>query len=45
MVEFESYILAAFTKFDEHNKAYLSAGEYTGFWVKFWENIDEIYAG
>lgn len=45
MVEFESYILAAFTKFDEHNKAYLSAEEYTGFWMKFWENIDEIYAG
>ena len=45
VVEFESYVLAAFTKFDEHNKAYLSAEEYTGFWMRFWENIDEIYAG
>ena len=45
VVEFESYILAAFTKFDENNKAYLSAADYTGFWMRFWENIDEIYAG
>lgn len=45
VVEFESYVLAAFTKFDDNNKAYLSAEEYTGFWMRFWENIDEIYAG
>ena len=45
VVEFESYVLAAFTKFNENNKAYLSAEEYTGFWMRFWENIDEIYAG
>lgn len=45
VVEFESYVLSAFTKFDEHNKAFLSAEEYTGFWMHFWENIDGIYAG
>lgn len=45
VVEFESYVLAAFTKFDENNKAYLTAEEYTRFWMRFWENIDEIYAG
>lgn len=45
VVEFESYVLAAFAKFDENNKAYLSAEEYTRFWMRFWENIDEIYAG
>lgn len=45
VVEFESYVLAAFTKFNENNKAYLSAEEYTGFWMRFWENIDEIYSG
>ena len=45
VVEFESYVLAAFTKFDENNKAYLSAEDYAGFWMRFWENIDEIYAG
>lgn len=45
VVEFESYVLAAFTKFDENNKAYLTAEEYTRFWMRFWENIDEIFAG
>lgn len=45
LVEFESYILTAFTKFDLKNKAYLSAEEYTSFWMRFWENIDQIYAG
>lgn len=45
VVEFESYILTTFTRFDENNKAYLSANEYTAFWMHFWENIDEIYAG
>lgn len=45
VVEFESYILAAFTKFDVNNQAWLSAEEYAGFWMRFWENIDKIYAG
>ena len=45
VVEFENYVLTAFTKFDEDNKAYLSAEEYVGFWMRFWKNIDEIYAG
>lgn len=45
VVEFESYVLTAFTKVDEHNKASLTAEEYTGFWMQFWENIDEIFAG
>lgn len=45
VLEFESYVLAAFTKFTENNKATLTAEEYTNFWMCFWENIDEIYAG
>ncbi|WP_459999551.1 macro domain-containing protein [Paradesulfitobacterium aromaticivorans] len=45
LIEFESYILAAFTKFDSKNKAFLSAEEYTTFWMRFWENTDQIYAG
>lgn len=45
VVEFESYVLTAFAKFDENNKASLSADEYTAFWMTFWKNIDEIYAG
>jgi hypothetical protein len=45
VVEFESYVLAAFTKFDNDNKAWLTSEEYVRFWMKFWENIDGIYAG
>ena len=45
LVEFENYVLTAFTNFDENNKAYLSADEYMHFWMKFWENIDVVYAG
>ena len=45
VVEFESYVLTVFTRFDENNKAYLSAEEYTSFWMRFWKNIDQIYAG
>lgn len=45
LVEFEAYVLAAFTKVDENNTAFLTAEEYTGFWMRFWTNIDEIYAG
>ena len=45
LVEFENYILTAFTNFDVDNKAFLSADEYMHFWMKFWENIDAVYAG
>ena len=45
LVEFENYILTAFTNFDADNKAFLSADEYMHFWMKFWENIDTVYAG
>ena len=45
MVEFENYILTAFVDYDKEHKAFLSADEYMHFWMKFWENIDTIYAG
>ena len=45
VVEFEAFVLTAFTKFDDHNKACLSAEEYASFWMRFWKNIDEIHAG
>lgn len=45
LVEFENYILAAFTNFDADNKAFLSADDYMHFWMRFWENIDTVYAG
>ena len=45
LVEFENHILTAFTNFDADNKAFLSADEYLHFWMRFWENIDTVYAG
>ncbi len=45
VVEIDSFVLTAFAKFDFQNKAFLSAREYVEFWMKFWENIDGIYAG
>ena len=45
VVEFENYVLTAFTKFDEDNKAYLSGQRVCGILMQFWKNIDEIYAG
>lgn len=45
LFEFEAYVLTAFTKFDENNKAFLTAEEYIEFWMHFWNNIDEVYAG
>ena len=45
LVEFENYILTAFTNFDANNKATLSADEFLHFWMRFWENIDAVYAG
>ena len=45
VVEFENYVLTAFTKFSIDNKAFLTADDYMHFWMKFWENIDLVYAG
>lgn len=45
VVEFESYVLTAFTKFDANNEAYLYAQDYFDFWMNFWRNINSIYSG
>jgi len=39
------YLLTAFSKFDDQNKAYLSMQDYLGFLVNFWYDIDRVYAG
>lgn len=38
------YVLTAFTKFDEKNKAFLSIYDYLNFLVYFWDEINRIYA-
>lgn len=41
---YKDFILAAFTKFDEKNKAILTMPEYLEFLIKFWDEINRIYA-
>lgn len=39
------YLLTAFTKFDDNNRAYLNMDDYINFLLNFWNEIDIIYAG
>lgn len=41
----DTYLLTAFSKFDESNKAYLNMNDYMNFLLNFWNEIDTIYAG
>jgi len=39
------YLLTAFSRFDDQNKAYLSMPDYLEFLVNFWSDVDRVYAG
>ncbi len=39
------YLLTAFSKFDNDNRAYLNMNEFVNFLLNFWNEIDKIYAG
>lgn len=39
------YLLTAFSKFDENNRAYLNISDYINFLLNFWNEIDIHYAG
>ncbi|MBX6690948.1 hypothetical protein I8746_15230 [Pseudomonas sp. USTB-Z] len=41
---YQDYILAAFTKFDDRNRAELTMPEYLAFLIKFWDKINNVYA-
>lgn len=41
---YEDFLLAAFSKFNERNQAYLTMPEYLGFLIKFWDNVNRVYA-
>jgi hypothetical protein len=41
---YDDFILTAFTKFDEENKAILTMLEYLEFLIKFWDEINRVYA-
>lgn len=40
----DDYLLTAFSKFDEQNKANLTMPEYLGFLIKFWDQVNKVYA-
>ncbi|MGC7946839.1 macro domain-containing protein [Bacillus sp. II_CA] len=41
----EEYLLTAFAKFDENNRAYLYMNDYINFLLNFWNEIDILYGG
>lgn len=43
--ENDGYLLTAFSKFDDGNRAYLDIHDYIDFLFNFWNEIDIIYAG
>ncbi len=43
--EYNNYLLTAFSKFDNDNRAYLYMNDYINFLLNFWNEIDIIYSG
>lgn len=41
---YEDFILTAFSKFDDKNQATLTMPEYLEFLIKFWDEINRVYA-
>ncbi|MCF7753159.1 hypothetical protein KQ941_01800 [Paenibacillus xylanexedens] len=42
--EHNQYLLTAFSKFDENNRAYLYMNDYINFLLNMWNEIDKIYS-
>lgn len=38
------YLLTAFARFDEHNRAWLTMPEYLAFLVNFWDSVNRVYS-
>ena len=41
---YKDYLLTAFSKFDENNRAQLTMPEYLEFLINFWDNVNKLYA-
>lgn len=41
---YDEFILTAFSKFDEHNKATITMPEYIEFLINFWDRVNRVYA-
>ena len=40
----EDYLLTAFSKFDDKNRAFITMPDYLGFLINFWDKVNRIYA-
>lgn len=41
---YKDYLLTAFSKFDDNNKALLTMPEYLEFMINFWDRVNSVYA-
>lgn len=41
---YKDYVLTAFSKFDENNRAQLTMPEYLEFLINFWDKVNSVYA-
>jgi hypothetical protein len=41
----EDFLLTAFSKFDQNNKAFLQMNDYVNFLLNFWNEVDIVYNG
>ena len=41
---YDEYLLTAFSKFDDKNRAWLTMPEYLGFLINFWDRVNRVYA-
>lgn len=44
IIVYKEYLLTAFSKFDDKNRAYLTMPEYIEFLINFWDRVNRIYA-
>ena len=44
VVVYNEYLLTAFSKFDDDNRAYLTMPEYVEFLINFWDRVNRVYA-
>lgn len=44
IIVYDDFIITAFSKFDEHNRATLTMPEYIEFLINFWDRVNRIYA-
>ena len=44
LIVYDDFVLTAFAKFDEQNRAVLSMPEYIEFLINFWDRINSVYA-